>query len=351
MRRRKEGQPCWYPFWKNWSWCYDFRVEGVRYRRSTGVRDLEAIKIAIEVAKGVHDAAWARALSPYPTFKEASELYVARFGKHAKELKVLNGYFGSFIHVDEITPFMIDKAMVDLTRPTWNTENTARRQVQVPANAVINFALGKRPRQWAPSRRERVLGPEEAEPLIHVAEEPKKANVRDPDRRLLKLIAFGLGTGATPRETHVIQAEDCNWPTRQVRIRGVQKGARKTRYRRRWVHVPDRSVALMEPLPEEGLVFLTPTGLPIITDGEHGTHLIVQFHKLCEAAGLHNFKEIVFYTLRHTWATWFSAQVGDLALLIDRGGWSDAKMAMHYRKQAPADLGERVLAHGWDFRT
>jgi integrase len=345
----KTAPPCWYPFWKNRSWCYDFRVEGERFRRSTGVSCPESLEIAIEIAKGVHEAAWARALSLYPTFKEASDLYVDRFEKHEKEIKVLNAYFGPFICVDEITPFMIDKAMVDLTRPTWNTENTARRQVRVPANAVINFALGKRPRQWPTSRRERVLDPEEAERLIRVAQEPEKAGVRDPQRRLLKIIAFELGTGATPGETHVIQAQDCNWPTKQVQIRGVQKGARKTSYRRRWVQVPDRALELMDPLPQEGFVFLTPTGCPINTDGEHGTHLIDQFHKLCEAARLHDSGEIVFYTLRHTWATWFSAQVGDLALLIDRGGWSDAEMAMHYRKQAPADLGDRLRAHGWEF--
>ncbi|MFD1509476.1 tyrosine-type recombinase/integrase [Lacimonas salitolerans] len=342
--------PCWYPFWNGRSWCYDFRVEGIRYRASTGVRDPEAIEIAITVAKGVHDAAWARALSPYPTFQEAGDLYVGRFGKHAKEVEELIEYFGPDIRVDEIMPFMIDQAMVDLSRPTWHTDQTARRQVFMPTNAVINFALGKRPRQWAHSGREPVLDPEEAERLIRVAQEPAKANLRDPERRLLKLIAFELGTGAAPGETHVIRAEDCNWPTRQVWVRGVQKGARKTKYRRRWVHVPDRSLELMDPLPEDGLVFLTPTGRPIITDGEHGTHLIKQFHKLCHAAGLRDAEEIVFYTLRHTWATWFSAQVGDLALLIERGGWSDAEMAMHYRKQAPADLGERLLAHGWDFR-
>jgi integrase len=348
--RFETAPPCWYPFWKIRSWCYDFRVEGERFRRSTGVCCPNSLEIAITVAKGVHDAAWERALSPYPTFQEAGYLYVDRFGKHAKEVEGLIGYFGSNIRVDEITPFMIDQAMVDLSRPTWNTDQTARRQVFVPANAIISFALGKRPRQWAPSRRERVLTLKEAERLIRMAKEPEKANLRDPKRRLLKLIAFELGTGATPGETHVIRAEDCNWSTREVWIRGVEKGARKTKYRRRWVHIPDRSLELMDPLPEDDLVFLTPTGRPIITDGEHGTHLINQFHKLCHAADLRNSEEIVFYTLRHTWATWFSAQVGDLALLIDRGGWSDADMALHYRKQAPSGLGEQLLAHGWDFR-
>ncbi|MDM7970451.1 MAG: hypothetical protein QUV10_12600, partial [Paracoccaceae bacterium] len=96
-------------------------------------------------------------------------------------------------------------------------------------------------------------------------------------------------------------------------------------------------------------------------DGKRGSTAIRQFHKLCVAAGLNrevgetdaeddSYEKLVFYSLRHTWATFFSAQVGDLALLIERGGWSDAKMAMYYRKKVSRDLGERLLAHGWDFR-
>jgi len=113
--------------------------------------------------------------------------------------------------------------------------------------------------------------------------------------------------------------------------------------------VPDRSLEL-RPLPEEGLVVLTPAGRPIRTDGQHGAHLIDRFHTLCHAAGLRRPEEIVVCTLRHIWATRFGAQVGDLALSIERGGWSDPQMAMHYRKQAPAGLGDRLLAHGRDFR-
>ena len=88
-------------------------------------------------------------------------------------------------------------------------------------------------------------------------------------------------------------------------------------------------------------------------DGERGSNVIRQFHKLCAAAGLLRPDEpepLVFYSLRHTWATWFSDLVGDHDLLIDRGGWAGAAMARRYRKRPSTDLGERVLKHGWDFR-
>jgi hypothetical protein len=36
---------------------------------------------------------------------------------------------------------------------------------------------------------------------------------------------------------------------------------------------------------------------------------------------------------------------------MDLGGWDKADTANRYRKIAPDDLGARLLAHGWDFRT
>lgn len=347
LRLFKDGTavPCWYPFWSGRSWCYDFYVDGIRYRASSGVRDSEAPEIAIAVAKGVHEAAWARALSPYPTFEEAAELYIAEFGKNEGAVRRLAAYFGPHVGVDEITPFMIDQAIVDLYRPTWTSINTARKQIVMPLQAVMNFGLGKRPRKWAPSRREYVLSPEEAELLIVSAQHPERAGVRDPDLRLLKLITFELSSGAASGEAHQVRAEDFNWPTRQVWVCGT-----KTEYRQRWVDLPERANDLMGALPTEGLVFLTPTGRPIKTDGEHGTHLIRAFHKLCAAAGLPADVGLCFYTLRHTNMTWFSAQVGDHDLLIDRGGWVDGRMARHYRKRPERDLADRLLAHGWDFR-
>ncbi|PRY79511.1 phage integrase family protein [Yoonia maritima] len=84
------------------------------------------------------------------------------------------------------------------------------------------------------------------------------------------------------------------------------------------------------------------------------TWVIRQFHKLCDAADLPETdasnEKFVFYSLRHTWATWFSAQVGDQDRLIDRGGWSDAEMARRYRKYPTADLAVRLRAHGWEFK-
>lgn len=363
MRKYKgdgESRPCWYPFWRNKSYCYDFYVEGERFRRSTGVRCAQSIEKAVTVAKGLYDAAWERALSPFPTFAEAAKVYLADIDRNRKYVERLVSYFGPFVRIDEIEPFTIKQCKVDLSKPDWTSTETSRRQILVPLKAVLSYAFGHRPESRDEMGRTRFLTPEEAERLIKVAMHPPET-IRDPNRRLLKMIAFLLGSGATPGEMFCVRAEDVNRATGEVWIRGTEQGGGKTPYRRRMIHLPARAWDLMGELPSEGRVFLSTTGREIVPDGKRGSTAIRQFHKLCVAAGLNrevgetdaeddSYEKLVFYNLRHTFATFFSAQVGDLALLIDRGGWSDAEMAMHYRKQAPRDLADRLRAHGWEFK-
>lgn len=343
--------PCWYPFWEERSWCYDFRVEGERFRRSTGVCDPGKIEIAKLVSEGVHDAAWERALSPAPTFREAASLYVAEFDAHEKELEPIAAYFGPTVRVDEIDAFMIKQCKVELSKADWKA-GTKRRQVSVPLKAVINNALGLRPERHEDDVRKRIVSPEECERLIQAAQNPPE-NIRDPNHRLLKMIAFLVGSGATPGEMFCVRAEDINRPTGEVWIRGEEVGAAKTVYRPRMLLLPERAWDLMGDLPSTGRVFLSTTGKEVVPDGKRGSTVIRQFHKLTSAAGLSEIAEderLVFYSLRHSWATFYSSQVGDQDRLIDRGGWSDAEMARRYRKYPTADLADRLRAHGWEFK-
>ncbi len=118
----------WWPFWAKGAWRYDFYVEGKRYRRSTGVRDPEALEIAIEVAKGVHDAAWERALSPFPTLKEAADLYLDEFDSHKKEVERIVDYFGPFVPIDESMPSRSRSARsISKSRAEGRTRPRARR--------------------------------------------------------------------------------------------------------------------------------------------------------------------------------------------------------------------------------
>ena len=268
-------------------------------------------------------------------------------------IEKLIDYFGPFIRIDEIDVLHDHEVQSGPHQTGLVVGETARRQIVVPLKAVLNHAFGLRSETREVNRRMRILTPEEAERLIEAAMHPPET-VRDPHRRLLKMIAFLFGSGATPGEMFCVRAEDINRATSEVWIRGTEPGAGKTPYRARMVRLPARAWDLIGELPDEGRVFLTTNGKEVVPDGKRGSTVIRQFHKLCAAAGLSasepGEEELVLYSLRHAWATNFSAQVGDQDLLIDRGGWASADMARHYRKRAPADLGERLLAHGWDFR-
>lgn len=350
--RKIKGEPCWYPFWYGGSYCYDFYVDGQRYRQSTNVCDQEEVEIAEKIAKAVHDAAWERVFSPAPTLNDAAQLYFAEFGVHEAELKKIVGYFGPHIKIDEIDSFSKKQCAVDLANPGVQPQSR-NRQIITPLRAVMRNAQGLRTEPQIDNVRERTLTPEETERLIHVAKNPP-SGVRDPDRRLLKMIAFVLGSGATPGEMFCVMARDVNRASGEILIRGEHVGAGKTRYRKRMVRLPDRAWQLIGDLPSEGRVFLSTTGREIIPDGKRGSTAARQFRKLCDAAGLtpdeENHEPIVFYSLRHTWATAFASQVPSEHTLIQRGGWSDGRMAGRYRKYIPEDLEDRLREHGWEYK-
>src|SRR6056297_485691 len=152
-----------------------------------------------------------------------------------------------------------------------------------------------------------------------------------------------LGTGAGPGETMTIEAEGWNPSTREWWLPGT-----KSVFRARFVCLPERSVSLIGNIPESGPAFVAPNGQPYVMTENRGGQMAEAFRKVREAAGLGH--DVVPYTLRHTWATWFYAQTKDWAALLDQGGWGRSDTANRYRKIAPRDLGRRLLGHAWDFR-
>lgn len=280
-------------------------------------------------------------------------MYLESIGKEHVAVNRLIDYFGPLVRVDEIDPFTKLQCVSDLKKASWEAEDTPRRSLGVALSAVTRYALGLRPQPRATIVRERILTLEEIERLIRVAQHPP-SSVRDPHRRLLKMTVFMFGSGATPGEMFCVRAEDLHPGSGEVWIRGVEPGGGKTPYRGRMVHLPPRAWELMGELPSRGKVFLTTTGKEVNPDPRGGNrYKLDQFHKLCAAAGLEEEEGgegLCYYSFRHTWATFFSAQVGNHDLLIDQGGWANAAMARRYRKRPPADLADRLFGHGWDFR-
>ena len=336
----------WKPYWseKTATWVVDFRVDGRRIRRRLPVTDRGSRDIAYTLARDLYREAWHDALAPKPkneqTFFGAANDYISSGGE-ARFLPKIIEYFGRETLVTSIDTAEIVKAATSLY-PEAKPE-TVRRQLRGPIRAVQNFAAGNRREKIPDTRRIRWLMPDEAERLLAAAANPEVAGLHDPCRQTLKKIAFMLGSGAGPGETFALNVSGWNPDTREWWLEGT-----KTVFRPRFVCLPDRAVALIGQLPPDGKAFRAPNGQPYKLSKNRGGQMAEAFSKVRDFAGLG--EEVIPYTLRHTWATWFYAQTKDWGALLDQGGWSRSDTANRYRKIAPADLGNRLLAHGWDFR-
>lgn len=336
----------WTPTWheKHEAWTIDFRIGSRRIRRRLPVGDKTQRKVAEKLAENIYHSTWQEELQaerkPRKTsFVKAAELYEASGGE-ARFLPKLKRYFGRDTFVEEIDEVSIMEA-AEALYPEARPE-TIRRQVRVPIRSIQNFAAGKRRQKTTDARRVRWLSPEEAETLLQVAGEPETVGLRDPRRETLRKISFMLGTGAGPGETLALDGKGWNPSTREWWLPGT-----KTAFRPRFVFLPERAIDLIGEIPSEGPAFPAPNGLPYKIHPNRGAQMAVAFRKVRDGAGLG--PEVVPYTLRHTWATWFYAQTKDWAALLDHGGWGRSDTANRYRKIAPKDLANRLLAHGWDF--
>jgi integrase len=337
----------WLPIWsaqKN-AWIVDFRVGRKRVRKLLDIRDPDMKFEAGEQAKTLYREAWSNdgkreSENKSVTFHEAALLYVEQGGEERFLPRILK-HFGRRILVEDISHIDIARA-ARLLYPDAKPE-TVRRQLRVPIKAVQNFAAGRRREKLPDTRRTRWLTPEEAERLLDAAAHPERIGLRDPQLQTLRKIAFMLGTGAGPGETMSAQGENWNPVTREWWLSGT-----KTVYRARFVRLPLRAVKLIGRIPETGPAFPAPNGQPYTFSKNHGGQMASAFNKVRDAAGFDS--EIVPYSCRHSWCTWRFQQTKNWGALLDQGGWNRADTANRYRKIAPSDLGNRLLAHGWDFR-
>jgi integrase len=339
----------WDPYWvkESGDWAVDFVIEGRRFRRRLGIRSAELKSRANAEAKQYYLDTLDRVKEPDGSSEPAktpfyrAALRYMQQGKEKRFLPKILEHFGEATMIEDINALTIADAAAAIY-PHAKPE-TVKRQLRTPIMAVVNFAQGTGREKSHDTRRTRWLTPEEAERLLYFASNPHEAGLHDPHLRTLQKIAFMLGGGAGPGETFATHAENWNAATSEWWLDGT-----KTSYRARFVLLPQRSIDLMGKLPESGPAFLAPDGQPYVARQNGGGQMAEAFGKIRDAAGLG--KDVVPYTLRHTWATWFYAQTKDFRRLVDLGGWNKADTANRYCKVAPKDLGNRLLQHGWDFR-
>lgn len=309
-------------------------IAGQRVRESTGLDDRKAAEAFR--ARREHELTMRRALGPAATrsFAEAVVAYIEAGGE-ARFLGPIVAHFGPDRLVADIDLDAVNRAARALYPEA--APATVNRQLITPISAVVAMhcrTTGQRPpvfpRRPEPTGRVRWLTPDEAEALLAAC-----------DARIAPVVAFLLGTGCRTGEAFALDAAQLYLVTREAWIADPKNG------RPRMVRIPRRSAALLTGLPGEGPVFRTPKGQPYALRRGRGGQMQAAFNAARDAAGLG--PEVTPHVLRHTWATWFYAQTRDFGALMDLGGWQKADMANRYRKLAPADLGARLLAKGWDF--
>lgn len=348
---RKEWEPIWQ---EGIGWKVEFSINGERVRRRLGIRDRRLRDIARAKAKDIYRETWRRHLDPTEVkpgipFFQAARGYIEAGGE-ARFLPRLISHFGPDTMIDDITEAVI-VAAGEAVYPGCSTD-TIRRQVRVPISAVLRWSRGERRHQSTDRARLRWLLPEEAERLISACATLTLPRHTTPEHFTLQKVAFLLGSGCRTGECFTADVRDWNPATRQWWISGTESGAGKTASSARMVRLPQRAVDLIGDIPEVGRAFRTPYGKPIKMRENGGGQMQTAFRAAIKAAGLADEgpMKVTPHVLRHTWATWFYAQTRDFGALMDLGGWSKADMANRYRKLAPDDLAERLLARGWDFR-
>lgn len=315
-------------------------VAGQRVYESTRLGDRKAADIlrARREAEIIERAAYGRAATT--TFAEAALTYM-QSGGEARYLGPILKHLGPKFRLVDMTNDQVNR-IAEALYPTA-APATINRQVITPISAVVNMAADDDlcpPRRFRrrPGDNARIdwLTPEQAELAIKVASE-----------RGRRFLLFFLGTGCRVNEALRLDRADLHLDTCEAWVAEAKNDDP------RMVRFPLRTRQALATgwLPEVGCIFRTPKGLPYRLRNDEGRGLGGQvkgeLDKIREAAKL---PFLTPHILRHTWATWFYAQTKDFGGLMDLGGWKKADMANRYRKIAPADLGERLLTHGWDFR-
>lgn len=274
------------------------------------------------------------------TFAEATLTYMETGGE-SRFIKLILEYAGPDTLLTEIDNDWINNAAAELYPNAVSA--TVNRQLITPVSAIYNLASdgGLAPYRRFKRRKVKKTG------LRWLTAEEAELLLSNCDDHLKPIATFLLGTGARTSEALSIEAPFFYPKTGEVYLPDVKNE------HPRMLQMPRRALdtLLATRPPEVGRIFLTVKGTPYKIYEGHGGQLRRRFTEAVKKSGLDvkGPHKVTPHTLRHTWATWFYSMTKDFGGLIDLGGWEKSDMANHYRKMAPADLPDRLLAHGWDF--
>lgn len=317
-------------------------VAGCNIYQSTGTSDkqaAEAIRIRTEAALLKRASLGRKATA---TFAEAAMNYM-NSGGETRFLAPILHHFGPDTRLVEINNAAINRAASKLYADAKPA--TINRQLITPISAILTMAAEDELCNFVKLRRRKVKD----QPTRWLTPEEFEALARQLEAHLIPIIGFMIGTGARVRETLTLQTSTFYLSQGQALLTDTKNG------QTRMVRMPPRAAAMINTrtIPETGAVFPNSRGHPYQIIDNTGGQIRRAFNKARDAANLEASgpRKVTPHTIRRTWATWHYAQNRDFGMLLDLGGWSKADVANIYRKIAPDDLAQRLLDHGWDYRT
>ena len=270
------------------------------------------------------------------TFAAAALAYIEAGGE-TRFLRPILEYFGPALRLDDLDNAALVRAAAAIYPHA--APATINRQLITPVSAIVTMAAEDGRAQYRKFRRlkgararTRWLTPLEMDRFLDQA-----------GAHLVPILAAMVGTGARVSEILAAEARYFYPDTGQIWLDATKNDWP------RMLKMPGRArdLILAAAPPAGGALHRRPDGLAYQIDKRGASPLNSAFHRARDAAGLG--ADVTPHILRHTWATWFYAATKDYAGMLDLGGWRTPGMAERYRKTAPDDLAEDLLARGWDF--
>lgn len=227
--------------------------------------------------------------------------------------------------------------------------STINRNIIAPISAIMNWAArsDRAPKRVWPRLRERSKRtdwrrPDEIEEIL--------AALQGAHARALAALYVGCGLRAS--EAVFLDGREVAPDLSSVLILGTvrpedkaakAKGYHGTKgYRDRRVAIPSRARQFLAPVINTGpgRALRNSRGQPWSDRNAMNKTL----PRACERAGLARLRA---HALRHTWATWHNAVLGDPIRLMADGGWTDLFLVERYAHASDGALREEVLRTGW----
>lgn len=300
---------------------------GARIDQSARTRNgREAAALARELERRISDAALR---GPARCYAEAALGYMDSGGDTLGQTALIEAF-------GEMDLAAISQTDLDAlsTRVFPNAAPSTRlRRVYTPFIAVWNWAAYEgwvSPRKWRKPRpgapRLDWRRPDEIERLIAACEP-----------HLARLVCAYIASGARAAELYTLRPHDVSPGADRITLWETKGG-----YSRHVDLCPRGRDAVAAGLDTGGAwVFAHGRG------ERWKDHTSIN-RALVRAATVAGTPPLSCHVLRHTWASWAYCLTGDLAWLMQQGGWRSPQLAMRYIHAATDGLAADVLAHGWE---